>query len=343
MLDEAKRYYLHLKQGDTDRKRGSGEHGVAPGLAFYLMAPLGAREEDIPEDAISLIKATVAQVFRRRTVAAETLKRLWSGTNQFENAWALLEAQDHTFAVRPARTGLSREYLTKSFQVHDHAIFDAAHSGALDLDEPIRLLVELSPKRGGGDDTEWASLVERLTAATPAPAAEAEEAPAPRSPKERILAEHCLSAAEVARCLNARAEDATSWASRKRRADELFGVWSARDRTYVHPDFQCADGLTDAHRKALFQTLRTRIGWADTNEQDKGGWKRAYWLYQPNTALSQAALAAPGIDMSDPVTGALTLNFLSDQPRTPAEVFGEAPDAVIALAKDLAPAEVARD
>ncbi|WNL48376.1 hypothetical protein RKE25_22855 (plasmid) [Dyella sp. BiH032] len=327
---------------ELDRKRGADERVVAPGLAFYLMAPLGAREEDIPEDAISLIKATVARVFGRRTVAAETLKRLWSGTNQCENAWALLEAQDHTVAVRPARTGLSREYLSKAFTLHDHDIFDASNRARHEFSEPVRLLVEVSPKHGGGDETDWARLVERLAADAPATEA-AEAAPAPRTEKQRFLDEHCLTAAQVASRWNVRAEDASSWASRKRRADELFGVWSSSDRTYMHPEFQCAKGLTDDHRRALFATLRTRAGWSDAPDQDQGRWKRATWLYQPNTALSKAALAAPGIDMSDPVTAALTLNFVSDEPRSPAEVFGEAPEAVIALAKELAPGEGHRD
>ena len=160
--------------------------------------------------------------------------------------------------------------------------------------------------------------------------------------KDRLLANHTLSAAEAARRLGARAEDATSWASRKRRADELFGVWSSQDRTFVHPDFQFGDRITDAHRRTLFKTLRTRVGF-NASAEDKGGWARAFWLYQPNATLSKAALAAQGIDMSDPVTGALILNFVSDEPRTPAEVFGESPEDVIALAKDLAAREASRD
>lgn len=331
-----KAFVGRISLGELDRRRGSDERLAAPGLAFYLMAPLGTREEDIPEDAISLIKVTISQIFGRPTVAAKVLKQLWSSTNLCKNTWALLETQDHTFAVRPADTGLSREYLSKAFTPHDH---HCSAADGLEVYEPIRLLVEVSPKRSGGDESDWARLVERMVTDAPV----FPEAPPSRTPlKDRLLANHVLSAAQAARRLGARAEDATSWASRKRRADELFGVWSSQDRTFVHPDFQFGDHITDAHRKTLFKTLRTRVGF-DASAEDKGGWARAFWLYQPNAALSKAALAARDIDLSDPVTGALILNFVSDEPRAPAEVFGESPEDVIALAKGLSEREAARD
>lgn len=157
----------------------------------------------------------------------------------------------------------------------------------------------------------------------------------PRSCKEQIIAEHVVTAEEAARRLGSPTEDAAAWASSKRKRDELFGVWSQTDQAFIHPDFQFGGNATPSQLRELLTVLRTRVGFEPLNA-DKGGWARAYWLYQPDAQLSQRVLAAADIDMRDPVAATAILNIISDTPRTPAEVFLERPEAVIALAKELA-------
>jgi hypothetical protein len=158
---------------------------------------------------------------------------------------------------------------------------------------------------------------------------------APRSRKEQIIAEHVVTAQEAACRLGSPTEDAAAWACAKRMRDELFGVWSQTDQSFMYPDFQFGGKATLAQLKELLTALCTRVGF-DPVIADKGGWARAYWLYQPDAQLSQQALAATYLDMQDPVAAAAILNMISDAPRTPAEVFLERPEAVIALVNELA-------
>lgn len=158
---------------------------------------------------------------------------------------------------------------------------------------------------------------------------------APRSRKDLILAEHVVSAQEAARRIGSPTEDAVAWACSKRKRDELFGVWSQTDQVFMHPNFQFGGKATHAQLKELLTVLRTRVGFDPLNA-DKGGWARAYWLYQPDARLSQQALAASDLDMRDPVAAVAILTRISDAPRTPAEVFLERPEVVIALVKELA-------
>jgi hypothetical protein len=158
----------------------------------------------------------------------------------------------------------------------------------------------------------------------------------PSSNKQRIIEERLVSAQEAARRLGAPSEDAAAWASAKRKRDELFGVWSQSEQSFVHPDFQFGGMATPAQLKELLTALRTRVGF-DPIKADKGGWARAYWLYQSDSRLSYQALAAADQDLRDPVSAAAILNATSDAPRTPAEVFLERPEIVIALVKELAP------
>jgi hypothetical protein len=72
-------------------------------------------------------------------------------------------------------------------------------------------------------------------------------------------------------------------------------------------------------------------------EPVKGGWARAYWVYQPNAQLSQQALVAVDQGMRGPVAAAAISIMISDAPRTPVEVFPRSPEVVIALVKELAP------
>jgi hypothetical protein len=156
------------------------------------------------------------------------------------------------------------------------------------------------------------------------------------SRKKQIMAEHVVSADEVVRRFGVTVEDASAWACSKRKRDELFGVWSQMDQSFVYPDFQFGGKATPAQVKELLIALRTRVGFDPINA-DKGGWARAYWLYQPDPLLSRRALAATDQDVADPVAPVAALSTISDAPRTPAEVFLEHPEVIIALVKELSP------
>jgi len=70
------------------------------------------------------------------------------------------------------------------------------------------------------------------------------------------------------------------YAARQRSNGALLGVWVAAERTYRHPDFQF-----DAHggiRPAVTELLKVLPG----DEEDKNGWRRAFWLYSPRPLLS---------------------------------------------------------
>ncbi|MBT2118910.1 hypothetical protein KK141_11195 [Dyella sp. LX-66] len=322
-----------VRLDELDQRRRAPREAADAGLVIYLMAPLSPREDDIPEDAIQLLKRTMAQAVRGR-LAGALLKQLWVHGHAIHDSWAVVETIDHQVAVHAAGPALSSELLTTSFhEVEAELVAQRMQT--------TRLLVEVAPSVRA-DEEGWDQLLERLVADVPAEGMEVLDAPpAPRTLKDQILAS-TVPAAEAARRLNALAEDATTWASRQRRADALFGVWSSRDRAFMHPDFQFAPGLTEANRQALFATLRTRAGF-DPRMEDKGGWARAYWLYQPHPALSKAHLAARRLDSDDPTTMALTMQFIEDTPRAPAEVFAEDPAAVIALAQSLTAHEAAHD
>lgn len=70
------------------------------------------------------------------------------------------------------------------------------------------------------------------------------------------------------------------------------------------------------------------------------GWRRAYWLFQPRRSLSRQVLAfRPEDPPTEPEAAANYLlyyanpTFEEKMARTPAEMFGEAPDAVMILAR----------
>lgn len=61
------------------------------------------------------------------------------------------------------------------------------------------------------------------------------------------------------------------YAYRLRKDGVLFGVWSARDRSYLYPDFQFEQGTLRPQVAELLETLPF--------QDDKGGWRTAFWLY----------------------------------------------------------------
>lgn len=158
--------------------------------------------------------------------------------------------------------------------------------------------------------------------------------------QHRILASS-LSAADAFKRSGSVATDAESWASHERRQDRLFGVWSSFDHAFVHPDFQFTDGRVHPRLPELLGVLRGRAGF-DPASSDRGGWARAYWLYQPDARLSESSLAAGRLDLSDVVAASEYLSSLNGAGRSPAEMFASYPEAVIALAEALPATDAAK-
>jgi len=91
------------------------------------------------------------------------------------------------------------------------------------------------------------------------------------------------------------------YAARQRSNGALLGVWVAAERTYRHPEFQF-----DAHgaiRPAVADLLKV----LPDNDEDRNGWRRAFWLYSPHALLSG---------------------------ETPAEVFALDPQRVVEAARE---------
>lgn len=133
--------------------------------------------------------------------------------------------------------------------------------------------------------------------------------------RDELLARHWPTSAQVARLLGSQATNAAQYAAKKRTEGKLFGVWSLKDNTYVHPDFQF-DALHQLHPAvpSLLAALAAIPGMSEVDDQ--GGWRRAFWLYGANPLLSERALG-----IGD-----------SEMPRNAADVFRTQPEAVIALA-----------
>lgn len=108
------------------------------------------------------------------------------------------------------------------------------------------------------------------------------------------------------------AESGAQWARDMRRAGELLGVWSAPAREFVHPDFQFDQygKLRHAEVRALLALLALCPDF--TQEADRGGWKRAFWLYGKSPRLLDPA----------------------GEMQAPAPRFSANPDVVIALASE---------
>lgn len=307
---------------------------------FYLMSPLDA-DITVPDDAIDAMKITLGRAFRSNSSAVRALKQLCKlafDRSKDRSTWALVEAHGNHLAVRPTHDAFSRDFLSTEFE---H--WPQAQRARFAMPSDLRILVEYvtsdaSPR--GSVDADWDQFAARLATYADAPSAEAEDVAATpetsATPRDAILAS-AFTAAEAAQRAGTHAEDATTWASRERKAGRLFGVWSSRDRAFVHPEFQFNDdGGVNVCLGDLLRVLRLKAGFNPASI-DKGGWARAFWLYQPRAELSSRNLASKLVDTTDPVTAALTLTLIGDdRPRSPAEAFAKEPQAVIELAQALA-------
>jgi len=122
---------------------------------------------------------------------------------------------------------------------------------------------------------------------------------------------------------------------RKGLVDNLaFRVWAGRDRGgYRYPPFQfLTDGSVNPKLQELMGVLERQPQLHPDN--DKSGWERALWLYLPRGSLSERSLALRAARLEEVVEAPGRFAAISDVARTPAEVFLDAPQAVIDLAND---------
>ena len=144
-------------------------------------------------------------------------------------------------------------------------------------------------------------------------------------------------------------ESGTQFMSQLRRERKLFGVWSPRHNTYLHPTFQFRNQIADV-QAAILPTLPMLLaalegirGFSDSDQDVKGGdpgrWRRLYWLYTARAELSERSLAEADQQIQD---GSALASLFSDSrsesafdatSRMPADLFPDEPAAVIALAR----------
>ncbi|WCM23633.1 hypothetical protein NDK50_22500 [Paraburkholderia bryophila] len=95
--------------------------------------------------------------------------------------------------------------------------------------------------------------------------------------------------------------DAATYATHARTNGTLLGVWSEPRRAFIYPDFQFDRSGTV--RKEVTELLAV----LPANKDDRGGWRRAFWLYSPHSLLDG---------------------------QTPVDVFADAPMRVIKVARE---------
>ncbi|PRY04408.1 hypothetical protein [Paraburkholderia sp. BL25I1N1] len=93
----------------------------------------------------------------------------------------------------------------------------------------------------------------------------------------------------------------TAYAIQARATGALLGVWSAPQHRFIYPDFQF--NRSGALRKDVAELLAV----LPANKDDRGGWRRAFWLYSSHALLDG---------------------------QTPADVFANAPIRVIKVARE---------
>lgn len=114
----------------------------------------------------------------------------------------------------------------------------------------------------------------------------------------------------------------------------VFRVWAGRDRGgYRYPPFQfLKNGSVNPKLPVLMDALARQPHLHPIN--DKSGWERAFWLYQPRGRLSLRALALRAAKPREVRNDPERFAVLSNDGRTPAAVFPDDAQAVIDLAND---------
>ena len=95
-------------------------------------------------------------------------------------------------------------------------------------------------------------------------------------------------------------ENIERFAARLRSSGTLFGVWVAQEHSFRYPDIQF--DMRGNIRPEVTALLKVLPG----EDDDRGGWRRAFWLYSPHALLDG---------------------------QTPAEVFPSEPQLVVDVAR----------
>lgn len=155
-----------------------------------------------------------------------------------------------------------------------------------------------------------------------------------------FLAQGWPGSAEVARRLHIQEAIPGQWARERRRENSLLGAWSPAMSDFVHPGFQFLGDHLNPRLSELMAALGKIPGFGQQDEEDRGGWRRVFWMYQPRSALSRQALAKIEFFDGKPLADKLALlGSMSEDPRTPAGLFIKDPSSVINLALDDAKAD----
>lgn len=147
---------------------------------------------------------------------------------------------------------------------------------------------------------------------------------------QEYILERSLSPSEAAACLDIAVEEL----EHQRAEGALLALWVKTPHAWVYPAFQFAPGVSTYGLRLLLSVLASRVGFSPATD-DKGGWARAFWLFQPRGELSLQARATKGYAPMDPVTVAMLIRDISSAARAPADALADDPVAVICLAQSL--------
>jgi hypothetical protein len=275
-----------------------------------------------------------------------------------EGYWTSSQDEDLYFLAEPGGQrvrAIHRDRLEADTQAW--AVLNQVSRSALDAGVLVEL-VRSDPR--ASLEAEWAELRRALDLViTPEPAPPVQvsatdptviiQTDPAEARRATLLALNWPSSIEVGQRAGSRSPG--QWTKARRDGKQLLGVWDVAAGTYRHPDFQFdPDGQVKAEVKRLLAAMAEHPRW--TAENDPNGWRRTYWLYQPRRDLSKRAVAyevlkqqggTAALSGSPEASGALMDELLAagrspeDQlPRTPAEVFLDNPEFVIALARKAA-------
>jgi len=96
--------------------------------------------------------------------------------------------------------------------------------------------------------------------------------------QNELLARGWPTSAEVGCANSSQLDDPAQWAKNKRDGGRLLGVWSPAENTWRHPDFQfLSNGYLNPRVEELLNALALHPDFKAG--KDRGGWHRAFWLY----------------------------------------------------------------
>lgn len=99
------------------------------------------------------------------------------------------------------------------------------------------------------------------------------------------LARGWLVASQVSALLGSEADNGSQFATQRRLAGQLLGVWMPSERAYRYPPWQFGpDGQPVEPMPEILSLLR-KEGRMSTNSRQTSGWKEVEWLLSPHTLL----------------------------------------------------------